>query len=262
MIVTNAAGKEVLKKPVKADRTGRGGLLANFEKPGAYQVEVRNADGTKIGKGVMTQFVVGAEYGGIETEAPLVGGEPIDSNRFTGKRLSEFDVVLRWKPLVGRDEYQVLVKNRDGQSLVDQKVKGTNFAFPKGKIYSEALVYQIRAEYPNGYVAVSKSENFLFNFNSPALTLPAEGTIIKLSDPTVGAKGIIFTWQRTTFTQGYLFEMSSDEAFSSSYKQASIKENFLVYRGLKPGTYWWRVRSLSQGMKSPPGHPFKITVTP
>jgi hypothetical protein len=263
MVLKNAAGKEVLRKNVRSDASGRGGLLATFERPGAYQIEVRNLNGTKIGRGVQVPFTVASEYPGIELDSPLVGGEPIDSNRFTGKRLTEFDVVLRWKPSEGSEQYRLTVKNRAGRSIVDQAVTGTSFAFPKGKIYSEPLTYSVRAEYPNGYTAVSKQETFMFNFNSPTLTLPENGAMVSLGDPSIGKKGgVIFTWERTTFTQSYDFEIAADAQFTRILKRVSNKENFLVFRGLKPAEYWWRVRAVNGNLKSPAGAPFKITVTP
>jgi hypothetical protein len=47
-------------------------------------------------------------------------------------------------------------------------------------------------------------------------------------------------------------------------KTVTVKatDNFLIYRHLKPRDYWWRVRAVAGDVKSPPGAPFKITVTP
>ncbi len=264
MVLKNAAGKELLRKTVTANK-GRGGLLATFERPGDYSVEVRNPDGTKIGRGVRAPFTVAAEYDRIEVLPPTVGGEPIDSNKFTGKRLRDFDVALHWKPLEGIDKYRVVVQNKAGQKSFDEVVTGTNYPLAKGKISTDAVTYQIRVERPNGYIATSKKESFLFSFQSPAQTLPKDGEAISLAGPEAAKqKGILFSWQRTTFTEGYEFEIALDPQFKNIIKTVKIKQqdNFLIFKNLKARDYWWRVRSTTGDLKSPPGTGFKITVTP
>lgn len=264
MLLRNDTGKEVLRKTVKAN-SGRGGLLASFASPGNYRVEVLAADGTKIGKGIQTKFSVAGEFPGLEILPPLVGGEAIDSNQFTGKKLKDFDVVLRWNSVDGVSKYRLLVKNNAGKTLVDEVVSDTKYAFPKGKIYSEPLSYTVRAEYPSGYAAVSKSEQFLFNFTSPQQTLPKNDETLSLASAEIKSQhGILFSWQRTTFTQAYEFEIASDADFQKILKQVGVKQqdNFLIFRNLKPAEYWWRVRAVNAEMKSPPRAGFKITVTP
>lgn len=264
MILRNGGGKELLRKTVTANK-GRGGLLATFERPGSYAVELRNPDGSRIGRGIRAAFSVAAEYEGLETETPLVGGEPIDSNQFAGKRLQDFDVTLRWKPIEGVEKYRVIVQNRAGQKSVDEGVSGSSYALPKGKMPTDALTYQVRADLPNGYSAVSKRQNFLFNFKSPGLTNPKEGESVSLADPeVVKQKGVLFSWQRTTFTQAYEFEIAFDAQFASVMKRVTVpqRDNFIVFRNLKPRDYWWRVRAVAGELKSPPGPAFKITVTP
>jgi hypothetical protein len=264
MVLRNGEGKELLRKVVTANK-GRGGLLATFERPGNYSVELRNPNGTKIGRGIQAPFTIAAEYEGIEVEPPLVGGEPIDSNRYSGKRLQDFDVVLRWKAIEGVEKYRVYVQNKSGQLVVDEAVNDTKMSLPKGKIPTDALTYQVRVDYPNGYSAISKKESFLFNFVSPVQTLPKDGDIVSLADPeVVREKGILFSWQRTTFTKAYEFEIAYDSEFTRVMKRIAVKQqdNFLVFRNLKPRDYWWRVRAVSGELKSPPGAAFKITVTP
>jgi hypothetical protein len=228
-------------------------------------VEVRNADGSRIGRGVQAPFTIAAEYEGIQTEPPLVGGEPVDSNKYTGKRLQDFEVVLRWKPLEGIEKYHVVVQNKSGQKVVDETVSGTKYALAKGKMPVDALNYQIRAEYPNGYAVMSKKESFLFNFASPVQTLPKDGESISLADPeVVKQKGVLFSWQRTTFTESYEFEIAYDAEFKNIMKRLTVKQqdNFLIFRNLKAREYWWRVRAVVGELKSPPGPGYKITVTP
>lgn len=265
MILRNGEGKELLRRTVTANK-GRGGLLATFERPGDYLVELRNPDATKIGRGVRTPFTVAADYEGIEVEPPLVGGEPIDSNKFTGKRLQDFDVVLRWKPLEGIEKYRLVVQTTAGQKAIDEQVDGTKFTLPKGKMPTDALNYQIRANFPNGYSATSKKVSFLFNFVSPPQTQPKDGDSISLADPEVlkQQNGILFSWQRTTFTDAYEFEIAIDPRFAKVLKRVKVKQedNFIVFRNLKPRDYWWRVRAISGELKSPPIAGFKITVTP
>ena len=264
MVLKNAEGKEILQKTVTAT-DGRGGLLATFEKPGKYTLELRNPDGSPIGEGSSTSFRVAPEFVGIDIEPPLVGGEIVDSNKFNGKRLQDFEVTLRWKPIDGVEQYRVTVKNKDGIEVLNQKVRGRSLVLAKGKVSTEAMTYQIRADLLSGYVATSKKENFLFNFASPAQTLPQDGAVVSLGDPEVMKQnGIFFSWQRTTFTLAYEFEIALDPKFANVMKKITLKQqdNFLVFRNMKPRDYWWRVRAVSGDLKSPPGQGFKITVTP
>lgn len=264
MRLRNGTGKEVLRRKVTANG-GRGGLLANFERPGNYEVELLNGDGNKIGRGIRSKFTVQGEYEGLETEAPLVGGEAIDSNKYTGKRLKDFDVVLRWKPIEGIEKYQVTVMSSDRKMLQDSMVTGLSYAFPKGKVYTNPISYQIRASFPTGYTAVSKKETFVFNFNSPTQTFPVDGQSLSILDPEiVKQKGILFSWQRTTFTESYEFEIAADSEFKNIFKRVPVKQsdNFLIIRNLKPAHYWWRVRAITGTMKSAPISGFKMTVTP
>lgn len=259
----NSENKELLKKTVKTAK-GRGGILANFERPGNYRVEVLNVDGSPIGEGVSSAFKVLPEFGGIEVDAPLVGGEPIKSNEFTGKRLEAFAITLRWKPVDGAKNLRVQVTEA-GKRVVDRKVSGTRYLIPKGALSSTNFTYQIRAEFESGYQAISKIEKFAFQFNPPTLALPKNNASVSLRDPeVVKQKGILFSWQRTTFTESYEFEIALDAQFQRIFKKMTLKEhdNFMVFRNLKPATYWWRVKSVSTEMKSTPSFAFKMTVTP
>jgi hypothetical protein len=264
MLVRNSEGKEVLRRTVSA-HSGRGGLLANFARPGRYSLEILNPDGSAIGEGLRARFSVAAEYVGIEAESPLVGGEAVDSNQFTGKPLSQFDVVLRWRPVDGADQYRIVVKRQNGTVLADETVKGASYAFPKGRIHTEPLTYEVRAAFPSGYAAVSKPETFLFNFNSPAQTLPVDGASVSLSSEEVKLqKGVLFSWQRTTFTEAYDFEIAADAGFERVLKRVRLgkKDNFLIFKNLRPSDYWWRVRAVNGNLRSPPRAGVKLTVTP
>jgi hypothetical protein len=135
----------------------------------------------------------------------------------------------------------------------------------KGKLPTDELTYQVKASLPSGYTAISRKGNFLFNFVSPPQTLPLSGSSVSLTDPeVVKQKGVLFSWQRTTFTHGYEFEIATDEAFTKIRKRAAVKprDNFIVFRNLKAGNYWWRIRAVNGTLRSPPTPGFKITVTP
>ena len=260
----NSENKELLRKTVKT-AGGRGGILANFERPGSYRVEVMNADGTPIGEGVSSTFKVLPEFNGIETETPLVGGEAVGSNEFSGKRLEAFGITLRWKPVDGAKAYRVQITDSTGKKAVDKSVSGTRYLIPKGALSSTNFTYQIRAEFENGYRAVSKMEKFAFKFNPPTLALPKNNATVSLQDPeVVKQKGVLFSWQRTTFTENYEFEIAVDPQFQRVFKKMTLKEqdNFMVFRNLRPATYWWRVTSVASEMKSSPSAGFKMTVTP
>jgi len=263
LTVKSVDGREIARRKIVA-QDGRGGMTVQFDRPGVYRAEILKADGTRIGrKAVGNQFVVAPNFLGIEVGSPLVGGEAIDSSAFKGRRLKNFDVSLQWKEYVGAQQYKVKIESASGSTLLEQSVTGTKFDFPPNKIYSEPIVYQIQAPLPSGYTAVSPKHRFLFNFVSPVLTLPRNGIAVSAARTFGGKKaGMLFTWQRTNYTRSYDFELSVDPAFGSILKTVNLKQNFVVFKNLKPGTYYWRVRAVGTDMKSPPGAPFKVVVAP
>jgi hypothetical protein len=111
----------------------------------------------------------------------------------------------------------------------------------------------------NGFSARSPEGKFLFSFLSPRLTLPKPGAVVELK--SIGPKGLLFTWQKTSFTQRYDFQISRESEFQTPLKNLQVRENFLVVQGLKQGTYFWRVIAIGEGgVKSTPGVPARLEI--
>lgn len=262
LVIEDSQKREVLRQPVTASG-GQGTVTAQFDRPGTYSVMLLHPTGEPIRDGVQSDFKISPDYRAIEVRTPLIAGEEIDSNVFRGKRLKDFDVTLRWKDVEGATQYRVKVTNASGTQLLNQTTTEAKFDFPKSKVYSEPIFYQILSPMPSGFVAASARQEFLFNFLSPQLTLPKSGSTVSVAKAFTGKRsGVLFTWQRTSFTLSYDFEIAADPGFNQILKKVNLKENFVVFRNLKPGAYYWRVRSLSSSRKSPPGAAFKLNVTP
>ena len=256
------SGIEVFRDTVKL-QNGRAEIEHEFESPGQYIAEVSHPDGSPVSEsGIKHPFRIGAEFTGIEVEPPLVSGKQIDNNKLSGKRIKNFDAVLRWKGYRGVSKYQIELKDPTDQVILTKWVEGEEFKLPPSINAGKPFSYKIKARLKGGYIVTSEKTAFGFNYLSPELTLPKNNFKVSAAQVSNSKRsGVLFTWQRTNFTDRYEFEIAPNRDFIQP-KNVLIKENFLIYRNLKPGTYYWRVRSVSGAMRSKPGQVYSIVVTP
>lgn len=263
VIVTGKS--QILKETVTAVE-GLAGVSATLKAPGSYQWELLKPDGSAWpgDRKYQNSFTVSPDFQGIEILPPLVGGEAVISNQFEGRHLNDFDVMLRWKPYKNVKSYSIRISNSARKLLIEKNVDGEQYSFNKKRVYLEELYYVVTAKLKEGFVVHSKEEKFFFNFKSPRPTYPFSQATVSASAKAKGQQqaGVLFTWQKTNFTESYEFEIASDADFTSDIIRKVTPANFIVMKDLKPGRYFWRVFSVSNGLKSPAGTGFQITVTP
>ena len=109
-------------------------------------------------------------------------------------------------------------------------------------------------------MASSGNQAFLFDFLPPLPVQPDPGAT--LSEREITADGILFTWQKTNFTDSYDLQVAKDAQFKGIVVDENLEDNFLIVPSPGPGTYWWRTRSHSKGVTSPMSSPTKLTITP
>jgi hypothetical protein len=73
---------------------------------------------------------------------------------------------------------------------------------------------------------------------------------------------ILFTWQKTNFTDTYEIAIAADSAFKTVLLTRKTAENFFVLTAPKVGTYYWRVESTAGKLKSGPSAPAEVDVVP
>lgn len=262
LTLRSKAGQVVFNDKVKLEN-GKAQIEHEFESPGDYTAEVANPDGSPLGdQGMKHPFKIDKEFIGIEVETPLVAGKKIESNRLQGKRIKKFDAVLRWKGYKGIKRYQVDIRDLSDKLIMSKWVEGEEFTLPPTLSAGKPFTYKIKGRFKGGYIVTSEKTHFGFNFLSPQLTLPKNNFIASAAQVSKSKKsGVLFTWQSTNFTEKYEFEIATDPKFQRVQKSIQIKENFLIYRNLKPGHYFWRVRSMAGNMRSKPGQVFSINIT-
>ena len=111
-------------------------------------------------------------------------------------------------------------------------------------MFHGAFNYQVSALTKNGFKAKSALGQIQFSFKSPGITSPANGTQFTSGKP------VLLIWNKTNFAEGYDLEVYSDETLKASVFKERITDNFYSIQNLKPGKYFWRVRSTSKTVNS------------
>lgn len=227
--------------------------------PGKYVWQVRGPTGVKT-----AHFFLDREYEGIEMLPYLVAGRPERDSTYKGELLEKFDMTLRWKPLANAKSYRLnLFRDSSAKKSLVQRIMATSEYSLKGsKVYAGKLYYRVAADMPRGFVAVSKLAEFTFDFSPPRLTYPKDRSELSLSRLPKNKRSVLMTWQKTNFTDGYEVVIADDPAFEKALLTQKTKENFFLLEGLRPGKYYWRVRSRSKDIVSQPSESHEFAVTP
>lgn len=185
---------------------------------------------------------------------PLVGGKEIETNQIEDSELQNFEVTFRWHPIEGAREYRLKAGDVTDVSLKESRYTASEFRLFDGKI-----PYQVTATLENGQ-EVTTASDFRFRFLPPRLVKPdsksvvfgqLEGRHIQLED----GKSRVLTWSRTHFTNAYWVQVSRDSNFLEIVSEQRITQNFYVLPSVQPGSYWWRVKSIGEGIESPFSEP-------
>jgi hypothetical protein len=235
----------------------------SFDAPGNYEWELRaEAADNQESAEARAKFTIEPEFIGIETLEPLVGGEISRSNRYMGKHLSNFDITFRWKPYPGAEKYRVwLAKSEKAtKPLRESMVTDAQFSFNKDVVFNGLVYYRIFAVLPSGFTPRSETVPFSFTFLPPNPTQPVDQSVI--SDATLTNRSVLFTWQKTNFTEEYEIEIATDSEFTNVAYKHKLTDNFLLVPLKNLGTYWWRVRSYSKSLVSAASPPSQFKLTP
>ncbi len=244
---------EVLEQEVSA-QGGVAQATALLKRPGDYEIELYDPEVKETVR--RSRFRLRPDFEGIDTLPPLVAGSEIQDNRIKDKLIKDFGgVTLRWKPYAAAKQYTVKIY-REPQALkplLERVVDEPQYTFNKNKVYNGRIYYRIFASLKSGFVASSKTDSFQFVFLPPQLVLPANGASVSSKPASTGTPAsVLFTWQKTHFTEFYQLEVATDEGFGRTILTKKLRENFLAIPTPEVGTYFWRVRSLSQGAASQP----------
>jgi hypothetical protein len=241
-----------------------GRLPVTLDRPGKYTWEIREPTGEPLAKPVHAEFELEPEFDAIETLPYLIGGEATSSNAYNGEQKNDFGITFRWKPYPGVKDYIVRLSKsvKGGKTLLERKVRGEEYSFNKDKIFSGTLYYVILGRLPSGFLARSKATAFNFSFAPPKLVMPPASASVSLASLNGSSNGLLFTWQKTNFTEDYEVELSTDPAFKSTLMKKKVKENFMLLKVPTAGRYYWHVRALSKTLNSPFSSPRELRLVP
>lgn len=161
------------------------------------------------------------------------------------------DHVLTWQPVEGYKYSIYAIPNSVDPSRFEPCAQ-----------YLAAVSYEPRYELPSHlrygyYFAVCPLDRTNNEF-APALLVPDASLQLpapELQSPAAGAllpDPFTFSWQAVAGAQGYMIELSRDEAMDDIFLRATTAATSLSLTQLKdldPGTYYWRVRACAEGWR-------------
>ena len=262
---TEKDNKPLFEGPIRS-RRGLGQYLFKATEPGQYEWSIASSnekiEPAKLRKN--SSFTVLPRYQALSILEPLVGGKPLTTNMIRGKRIKQFKITLRWEPYPGVKKYKVnLLANADStQALQTREVSSPEYELNKDKVYSGRIFYKVDAELKSGFIVSADPEPFVFNFLPPLLVMPKAQESFSVAALRTKKSQVIFTWQKTNFTDAYLFQIASDPEFKTLLVSQKLPENFYVLKRLVPATYYWRVQAFSLTFSSAMSPPNEFILRP
>lgn len=190
---------------------------------------------------------------------PLVAGQHMANNAFMGALQKDFKVDFSWSgpPAVTNFRLDFFHQPTDKKAGLSFPVKGNRFALKRSQAINGTFYYQVVGN-KGPFVLVSKRAPFRFDFLPPLPTVPIDGATLK---GQTGGTEVLFTWQKTNFTESYRFELSRTPDFSKPIYKKDLKENFLIIRRVTPGTFYWRVQGIAGKVTSVPSQSHRLVLS-
>ena len=222
--------------------------------PGSYSlvIEAKQKEFDKQKK-IQLSFRVSKNILGIRLNDPLIAGQKTASNTYTGEIVEDFDISLSWDPIETIQSYQVFffkTKSQPKASLI-KKATSEKITFKPSKIFKGKLYYQVSGLTHKGFHVSSVRKAFRFDFLPPVLKFPKDQARLTLSEVKKDKGEVLFTWQKTNFTDYYELTVAKDPSFNKVIHSEKNPGNFSAVKIESQGSYWWRVRSFGQGVYSP-----------
>lgn len=177
----------------------------------------------------------------LNLEDPLISGTPgLRNSAVEDKVKSRFFVELRWGGdlRANRFEVQSSWDNKNFKTILNTTnsvAQVMNSQLFSGRVFFKVLAYKDKV-----LINQSPVRSASFEFVAPVATKPEQGSVF--------SKKSYLTWSKTSFTKEYEVELSFEETFQKS-KTVSVSQNFFE-ANLRPGQYYWRVRSKSGRVQS------------
>lgn len=226
-----------------------GEAIVKVSEPGEYTWRLQGGE-TRVSTLIESKFAVDRYIEMIEL-LPTIG----EDNQLEGSATKkEFKgLTIQWRPVEGLGPYKVKVMVPSQKKVVLQKeMSKTRLLLSGTKVQKGKWNYIIQRSLRKGFIARSKVGSFGFEFLAPKLVAPAESKIFDKNSLSKTLDNIFFTWTKTNYTDAYQFELASDPEFRSILTKHRGKDNVKALEAPADGKYYWRVRSISGEIVSPP----------
>lgn len=235
--------KDLKKQPYHIESMSVGGGPVKISKtilhPGLFVWEVLRADGRPLEKEVQSTFVVEPGFEGIFFDPPEV----------RGKR--KLEVKIGWSKYPQASKY-VLKIGKDRSF----KVENANSLWVNPEMGARGpFLFRVFSTLPTGFLVYSPTRKFNLELKPPNLVSPLDGATEKID-----RNGVLFTWSRTQYSEGFKIEISKDTDFQTVETSKTVVENFYVASKMREGQYYWRVISLGNGFESSPSPHQRVNI--
>ncbi len=208
------------------------------------------------------EFQIDREVIGIDSLQFRTAGVELKTNEYQGGELIQADeLTLEWKAVPRASAYIV---ESDG---FKKQVQGSRIAVPAAFALKPGNRFRVSAVFPpksaTRFKVVSSPQGADVLFNPPVLVEPSHQksfSIAQLSKKSNGS--LLMTWKKTHLTRNYELLIASDAEFKSIILDKKLKDNFFLLKAGRPGSYFWKVRSLGEGLESAYTQAQLVTLTP
>ncbi len=247
----------VAQQPAQFKPNLSAAMVFTAQSPGDYRIEVKRNDINDDAQNIVTpsDFQVAPEFEGIVLHKPEFKSEkPSDDD------LRRTQVQLGWDAYPGVSTYRLQITRTNG-TVEDLQVPAPNFSILRENISDKERKYVVSAPLPGGWLVKSRQDDIIFDFTPPHPVTPANNTALTENDNLWDGRGVLFTWQKTGISEGYILEVSEDPSFSRLVVNRRQKDNFLVFKpASRDVTYYWRVRAFAKDQVSAPSEAFQFSV--
>jgi hypothetical protein len=240
-------GGALLDETVAA-RAGKVAVPVFLEKPGSFEWSIEDLDANApLGT---HSFELTSDFEAITLLDATAPGSRGLTNRIAADLVTSFPgFLLAWNPVPDARSYEVSVfRDERGKAVVfSGETNEPRLLLKKGELTTEPFYFRVSARLKSGFRALSSMGKFRLSFLPPALARPADRAAISVTTPRTP---ILLTWSHTNFTSEYMVQISRNPTFADMEISRSVTDNFFSYLPREPGTYYWRVRSISPTAKS------------
>ncbi len=182
---------------------------------------------------------------------------PAPAFKLPEKYSREFPVVFKWQPVAGAANYRLQVWLADQEiAIIDEITRQP--AFSTNALADARYAARVRAIDETGIEGLDNALDFELDAQPqpPAVISPTQGQVVRTKLPA-------FEWAKPTNADRFRFELSFDPEFKSLVTGVhGVEKTLFTPKELAPGTYFWRLASLSGEEQGPFGRASTFILRP